>query len=1164
MHENLVNLGTVIRDFLAENLPKMGPDWWDRGVIGALSFPQRSTARDRDWASLADLDFAALLRVLDQNWEFFRGRKFVSYDARNWVKEASSIRNRWAHQAPGHEPAPSLVYRDIDTLALLATELHADAAGTQALSEARVSASKDLAPSDTTTAQPPEYVQPHGLAPGSKVRLKARPDVIGAVLSISDSPGERRVGVFHGQVTQTYFESQLELVEEPTGDQLTADELKARLTAAYVLHPAVTRLYSLNSGRIDYEPYQYRPVMKLISADRPRLLIADDVGVGKTIEAGLIIKELQARQKLDSILVICPKPLVVEHKWRDELRRFDEDFAQLDSATLRHCIEETRSEGHWPARYRKAIVPYSLLDERLLLGDESGHRPRTGLASLMPPAKFDLVIVDEAHHVRNSDTWSHRVVKHFLDAAEAAVLISATPIQTGSDDLKTLLRLLRPDLFGETSAFELMRQPNSHLASVEQAIRGADEEWQLDALLNLEEALATTWGAKVLLADPRAQELHDLLEDHEIDDRERVQALRLTQSLNTFSGLINRTRRRDIGSFTTRKPETLEVDFTSEQEAVYDDLLELAGRITRESGAGQSLDFILSTLKRQAASCLNGLAPFVDDLLTRKLSLEELSEADVDLEKLDTTEIEGFVREITDLAARAAKLDDDPKLDTFLGLVGDKQELPNNKLLVFSTFRHTLGYLNAHLESTPVRVGLVHGMVPDDVRRELRARFAKPKEDPEAIDVLLSSEVGTEGLDYQFCDYLVNYDIPWNPMRIEQRIGRIDRRGQVSETVAIKNLVVSNTVDAVIFHRCLERIGVFQRALGGSEVILGELTREIRTIGDDLQLTPDERDLRLRQLADNKIAKIQEQQELEERESSLFGLSLKHLDDDGVEQAASPWLAPDQLARLVVGYLRDQGYERADTLFDRQVAVFRPDKEVRSALLVDLKSSSRETSSWERWLATPSEQSRRLTFDPKSATSSEIELLSPVHDLVRAAAVHNAGFPAHSTFSMVVESNDLPAGVHPVSIHGWTYLGSREDFELVLTTATNLDPEQSTKMLLNGSDAAVPGQQDATPELDELHYIRWSDARGAHVERTRVHIESQSASLRTTHGARVQLIEDQLSKANDDRIRRMRESELATVEADFDARSHRLAQDVERSELTSELLCRGLIEVIHG
>ena len=98
---------------------------------------------------------------------------------------------------------------------------------------------------------------------------------------------------------------------------------------------------------------------------------------------------------------------------------------------------------------------------------------------------------------------------------------------------------------------------------------------------------------------------------------------------------------------------------------------------------------------------------------------------------------------------------------------------------------------------------------------------------------MLFSEIGCEGLDYQFCDCIVNYDLPWNPMRVEQRIGRIDRKGQKSESVAIINLITPGTVDADIYERCLVRIGVFNNALGGSEEILGEITREIRNIAEN-------------------------------------------------------------------------------------------------------------------------------------------------------------------------------------------------------------------------------------------------------------------------------------------------------------------------------------------
>lgn len=1170
MREHLSTLATLLRRFLKRELSSTGKDWWSQSVLSALSYQQRIQADEQQWSTLDDLDVAATLRVVDQNWDLFRRRGLVKWDDRNWLKEASSVRNRHSHDAPGREPSAERIYRDIDTLALLAEALEPDSVEAQRLSAARTEALAVLSPSqnsESSATLPATSTSARAagpFAPGVMVRLKARPELTGVVMQVDDSGSQTRLMVFHGSTPQTYYESQVELVDSKAAEHLSAEEMKSRLTAAHVLHPSVNRLYSLNSGRIDYEPYQYRPVMKLITADRPRLLIADDVGVGKTIEAGLIIKELQARQKLDSILVICPKPLVVESKWRTELKRFDEDFAHLDSATLRHCIDETRAEGRWPARYRKAILPYSLLDERLLLGENSGRRPRPGLVSLLPPVKFDLVVVDEAHHVRNSDTWSHRVVKHLLDSAEAAVLISATPIQTGSEDLRTLLRLLRPDTFVDNQTFELMREPNAYLANVESSVRIANEGWQQESAEELDAALATTWGSRVLRANPRAQELRDLLGQDSVDDRERVKALRLTQSLNTFSGLINRTRRRDIGSFTTRKPETFEVDFTQEQQVVHDLLLDLAGRISTSRGHGQSLDFILSTLQRQAASCLNGLAPFVEDLLRRKLSSEELSEADVEVDELDTTGLEGFIDEIQEVAREAAALTEDPKLDRLVAYVEEKQGLTNNKLLVFSTFRHTLRYLVERLTATGVRVGLVHGGVPDDERRDLRARFAKDRTDPGALDVLLSSEVGTEGLDYQFCDALVNYDLPWNPMRIEQRIGRIDRRGQASETVAIKNLVVSGTVDAVIFERCLERIGVFKRALGGSEAILGDLTRDIRKIAEDLTLTVAEREARLQQLADNRIGRIQEQEELEERESALFGLPLRKLDEEGVEQAASPWLAPEQLTRLVQRYLAGRGYERADTLFERPIALFRPTKEVRAALREDLLSTAPDsTSQWRRWLESGADQSRRLTFDPVMASTGDVELLSPVHDLVRAAATHEDQFASESTVSLRVNSTTVPEGTYPITVHSWTYLGARDDFEVVVTTSASGLADELARTLADAVDSVAAPEQPSEL-LDDQHYSEWSDARGTHLDRTRVHVESQLASLSTTHQARMQLLEDQVLSATHENIRRMRESELRALEEDFESRRKRLESSIQRSDITTSLLCAGTVEVVNG
>ena len=309
----------------------------------------------------------------------------------------------------------------------------------------------------------------------------------------------------------------------------------------------------------------------------------------------------------------------------------------------------------------------------------------------------------------------------------------------------------------------------------------------------------------------------------------------------------------------------------------------------------------------------------------------------------------------------------------------------------------------------------------------------RPRTDPEALDVLLSSEVGTEGLDYQFCDALVNYDLPWNPMRIEQRIGRIDRRGQASETVAIKNLVVSGTVDAVIFERCLERIGVFNRALGGSEAILGDLTRDIRKIAEDLTLTIAEREARLQQLADNRIGRIQEQEELEERESALFGLPLRKLDEEGVEQAASPWLAPEQLGTsrpaLPVQPVATTGRDAVRAPC-RPVP---PGKEIRASLRDDLLAAAPEsTSQWRRWLESGSDHSRRLTFDAALASDGDIELLSPVHDLVRIAAANEETVRARQ-HRLPPGAVGLGTGRH---LSGRRFIrgpisGARDDFEVV-------------------------------------------------------------------------------------------------------------------------------------
>ena len=223
-------------------------------------------------------------------------------------------------------------------------------------------------------------------SPGQIVVLKSDSSVKGAVVEIVPGQPENQIKVFADGNIQTYYASQLDVEDSLEDDTkyLSCEQFHAHLTALQIQQPTLSTLYSLNAARVDFIPYQFRPVLRFIRSDRPRLLIADGVGVGKTIEAGLILRELQARRDVSSVLIICPRPLVAERKWQSEMKRFDERFTHLDGAILKYCISEMDLEGVWPEQYQKVILPYSLLDEILLYGPEkTGKRKHTkGLLDL--------------------------------------------------------------------------------------------------------------------------------------------------------------------------------------------------------------------------------------------------------------------------------------------------------------------------------------------------------------------------------------------------------------------------------------------------------------------------------------------------------------------------------------------------------------------------------------------------------------------------------------------------------------------------------------------------------------------------------------------------------------------------------------------------------------
>jgi hypothetical protein len=225
------------------------------------------------------------------------------------------------------------------------------------------------------------------------------------------------------------------------------------------------------------------------------------------------------------------------------MKRFDESFRPLDGKTLRFCLNDLDLEGEWPERHRRSILPYSLFDETLLYGNNKHRRKsKRGLLNLDPPPHFDLVIVDEAHHIRNQNTFTHAGVRFFCDHAEAVLFLTATPIQLGSHDLFVLLNVLRPDLIIDWESFQHMAEPNPWINKAVETLRSPSHEWKIQTSEALDQAGATSWGRQFLIHNPQFQEIQQRLKNPEIPPEERIKLITDTEALYTFSGMINRTR----------------------------------------------------------------------------------------------------------------------------------------------------------------------------------------------------------------------------------------------------------------------------------------------------------------------------------------------------------------------------------------------------------------------------------------------------------------------------------------------------------------------------------------------------------------------------------------------------------------------------------------------
>ncbi len=413
------------------------------------------------------------------------------------------------------------------------------------------------------------------------------------------------------------------------------------------------------------------------------------------------------------------------------------------------------------------------------------------------------------------------------------------------------------------------------------------------------------------------------------------------------------------------------------------------------------------------------------------------------------------------------------------------------------------------------------------------------------------------------------FDLQWNPMRIEQRIGRIDRYGQKSETVAIYNLITPGTVDGDIYERCLVRIGVFRRALGGSEEILGEITREIHSVAENLSLTPEERQKRLQQLGDNEIRHIQEEEAVEEKQRELFGIRPPSVAQEADEQAsANLWVNPAAMLNLVAEYLGKRCGAGEYLLGEKPLKTLRINEQGRRLLLDDFQNSQSKGSlagrDWSEWLK-GANQHLAITVDPATAKENpKAVLITPVHPLAQQAArtlVSSEGFVT----CLRVKSDDLPSGTYPFAIHQWTRKGIREDVVLQPVSREPKLVELFPRLIA----AATPGDtelplppQAEFDALEAAHYALFARARTQHKDRERELVAFQKASLQTSHRARTANLSELIANATNDKIRLMRTVELENADTDYHRRIAHLDQAASQADILSEQIARGVIVIL--
>jgi len=728
------------------------------------------------------------------------------------------------------------------------------------------------------------------------------------------------------------------------------------LGIAYEFDP----FFGLSISRVDPLPHQLEAVYDyLLKAPRVRFLLADDAGAGKTIMAGLLVRELKLRGLAERILIVVPANLAFQ--WQRELNeKFDEKFIVLKGGDIRDQF----GVNQW-IEQKRVITSLDLAK-------------RTEILPSLRQVHWDLAIVDEAHHMSAADE-SHKSLRYRLgellrDTADHILMLTATPHKGDPKNFSLFLQLLDRDAYADVK-------------SIRQAM---ERRYAPFYLRRTKEAMVYfparqsdgTWVARPIFTKriPHTVEFH--IEGAEFELYREVTRFVKQQSARA-AAQEDDPRARAVGFLMALYQRRL----ASSTRAVRKSLENRAGRLERALTEAQDL--------------IGDQPPDIPD----PEELEEMEEEERErlerrLEAITIARNADQVREeierLRELAQQAIGVEQagvEAKLSELKQVLQNEGffEHSDQRLLLFTEFKDTLDYLVEKLTEWGFRVGFIHGGMKAGTRDDQGTRLYVEQQFKEAtIQVLVATEAAGEGINLQCCNILFNYDIPWNPNRLEQRMGRIHRYGQHKDCL-IFNFVATNTIEGSVLRRLLDKLQEIRNALDDDAVfnVVGEvlpaaqIERVLRDYYAGRLGDADLEDRLLRDVDESRFRAI--------CQSALEGLAAKKLNLDLLIErralAQERRVVPETIAR----FMQETADFTSLTLrpVDGLLHTFEPTRTPPG-----LRKYDREPD-WK--LAALANRYPRLSTDRETAEVHSLEWVTPGHPLFEAIRRHTLAL-AQNTF----------------------------------------------------------------------------------------------------------------------------------------------------------------------